>query len=95
MTKPGDNKYPNKYIYSGYGLRFDNTGEFTHPQGRKARNIIIFGVDLSNSVHTTNQTQNILILDHALTQKVNNMTIYEEKMYSPNFSAENKTFCIL
>ena len=94
MTKPGDTKDPDKYIYSGYGLGFDSTGEFTHPQGGKARNITIFGVNSSNSVHTTNQTQNILILGHGLTQKVNNTTIYAEKMYSPNFSAENKTFCL-
>ena len=60
-----------------------------------ARNIIIFGVDLSNSVHATNKTQNILILGHALTQKINNTTIYAEKMYSPNFSAENKTFSLI
>ena len=59
-----------------------------------ARNIIIFGVDSSNSVHATNKTQNILILGHDLTQKVNNTTIYAEKMYSTNFSAENKIFCL-
>ena len=94
VTKPSDTKDPDKCIYSGYGLGFDSTGEFTHPQGRTARNIIIFGVNLSNSVHITNQTQNILILGHGLTQKVNNITIYAEKMYSPNFSTENKTFCL-
>ena len=59
-----------------------------------ARNIIIFEVYLSNSVHATNKTQNILILGHGLTQKVSNTTIYAEKMYSPNFSAENKIFCL-
>ena len=59
-----------------------------------ARNIIIFGADLSNSVHATNKTQNILILGHGLAQKVNNTTIYAEKLYSPNFSAENKRFCL-
>ena len=77
-----------------YDLGFDSTGQFNHPQGGMARNIIIFGVDLSNSVHATNKTRNILILSHGLTQKVNNTTIYAEKMYSPNFSAENKIFCL-
>ena len=56
--------------------------------------IIIFGVDLSNSVHSTNKTQNILILGHGQTQKVNNTAIYAEIMYSPNFIAENKIFCL-
>ena len=86
VTKAGDSTDTDKYIYSGYGLGFDSTGQFSHPQGGMARNIIIFGVDLSNSVHATNKTQNILILGHGLTQKVNNTTIYAEKMYSPNFS---------
>ena len=56
--------------------------DFDHPQGGKARNIIIFGVNSSKS-----KTQNILMLGHGLTRKVN-------KMYSPNFSAENKIFCL-
>ena len=71
MTKPDDTKDLDKYIYCGYGLGFDNTGEFTHPQGGIARNVIIFGLNLYikkyiNSVHTTNQIQNILILGHGL-----------------------------
>ena len=69
-------------------------GQFIHPQGGMAKNIIIFGVNSSNSVHATNKTQNILIPGHGLTQKANNTTIYAEKMYSPNFSAENKIFCL-
>ena len=68
--------------------------QFTHPQGGMVRNMIIIGVDSSNSVHATNKTQNTLILGHGLTQEVNNTTIYAEKMYSPNFSAENKIFCL-
>ena len=94
MTKPGDTTDTEKYIYSGYGLGFASSGQFSPPQCGMARNIIIFGVDLSNSVHATNKTQNILILGHGLTQKVNNTTIYAEKMYSPNFSAENEIFCL-
>ena len=92
MTKPGDTTDTDKYIYSGYDLGFDSSGQFSHPQGGMARNIIIFGVELSNSVHATNKTQNILILSHGLTQKVSSTRIYAEKMYSPNFSAENEIF---
>ena len=94
MTTPGDTTDTDKYICSGYGLGFDSTGQFTHPQGGMARNTIIFGVNSSNSVHATNKTKNILILRHGLTQKVNNTAIYAEKMYSPNFRAENKIFCL-
>ena len=94
MTKPGDTTDTDKYIYSGYGFGFDSAGQFTHSQGRMDRNIIIFGVNSSNTVHTTNKTKRILMLGHGLTQEVNNTTIYAEKMYSPNFSAENKIFCL-
>ena len=94
VNKPGDTTDTDKYIYSAYGLGFESTGQFTHPQSGMARNIIIFGVDSSNSVHATNKTQNILILGHGLTEKVNNTATNAEKMYSPNFSAENKIFCL-
>ena len=92
MTKPGDTTDTDKYSYSGYGLGFDSMGQFSHPQGGMARNILLFEVNSSNSIHATNKTQNILILGHGLTQKVNNTTIYAEKIYSPNFSAGNKIF---
>ena len=29
-----------------------------------------------------------------LYKKIDDTTIYAEKMYSPNFSVENKTFCL-
>ena len=31
VTKPDDTTDPDEYIYSGYGLRFDSKGEFSHP----------------------------------------------------------------
>ena len=94
MTKPGDTTDTDKYIYCDYGLGFDRTGQYTHPQNGMARNIIIFGVNLSNSVYATNKIQKILILGHGPAKKVNNTTINAEKMYSPNFSEKNKIFCL-
>ena len=46
VTKLDDTTDTDKYIYSGYGLGYDRTGQFSHPQGGMTRNIIIFGVDL-------------------------------------------------
>ena len=83
-----------KYIYSGYGIGFDHSGVFTHPEGSLARNVIVFGADMSGSVHASNKTQNILVLGKAFIQKINNTTIHAEKMYSPNFSVENKIFVL-
>ena len=56
MTKHGDATDTDKYIYSGYGLGFDCTAQFTHAQGGMARNII-FVVNSSSSVHATNKTK--------------------------------------
>ena len=49
---------------------------------------------MSRSVHASNKMQNILVLGRAFIQKINNTTIYAEKMYSPNFSVENKIFVL-
>ena len=84
-----------KWLYSGYGIGYDLTGSFTHPDDRKkAKNGIIFGANMSNSRHSTNKAQSVLVLDHGLIQKINDTTIYGEKMYSPNFTVDNKAFCL-
>ena len=87
-SRPNDTTDPDKYIYSGYGIGFDHTGVFTHPEGNLARNVIIFGADMSGSVHASNKTQNILELGKAFIQKINNTTIHAEKMY------ENEIFVL-
>ena len=88
------NSDTDKWQYSGYRIGFDSKREFTHPGGGDGRNVIIFGVDLSSSRHATNKTQSVLVLGHSLIQKINDTTIYAEKMYLPNFTINNKTFCL-
>ena len=85
---------PPKWQYSGHGLAFDRTVQFTHNDGSLARNITICGADLSTSRHSTNKTQNNLLLGHAFIQKINDTIIYAERSYSPNFSIDNKVFCL-
>ena len=55
VTKPNNPTDPEKYVFSGYGVSFDRTGQFTHSDGIQARNVIIFRVDLSASNHNTNK----------------------------------------
>ena len=93
-SRPNNITDPDKYIYSGYSIGFDHAGTFTHPEGNLVKNVIIFGADMSGSVHASNKTQNILVLGQAFIQKINNITIYIEKTYSPNFSVENKIFAL-
>ena len=70
---------PDKFIYSGYGTGFDHTGTFTYPEGNLAINVIIFGTDMSGSVHASNKTQNLLVLGKAFIQKIIDTSIYAEK----------------
>ena len=94
MKKPNDTTDPPKYNYFGYDIAFVRSGQFTSSDGTLPRNVVIFGADLSKSTHATNKTQNILVLGHGFIQKINNTTIYAEETYSPNFSVENKVFCL-
>ena len=52
---------------------------FSQPSGGTRRNVIIFGADMSSSVHVNNKGKDILILEKGPTQGL------AEKMYSINF----------
>ena len=51
LTKNAD---IDKYGYSGYGTGFDRKSSFSFPGGGFGQNVLIFGVDMSSSVHTDN-----------------------------------------
>ena len=82
-----------KYKYFGYGIRFDSRGSFSNPSGEYGRNAIIFGADLSSSSHANNKTRSTLVLGKDFIQGIDGTTIYAEKMYSTNFTVDNKEFC--
>ena len=42
------NANPDKYVYSGYGIRFNSRSEFSVPDGSVGKNVIVFGVDMSS-----------------------------------------------
>ena len=82
-----------KYKYSGYGIGFDRKGEFSFGNGF-GQNEIIFGADMSSSIHSTNKTKNILVLGKDFVQGLDDTTIYAEKLYSINFTKTNTKFCL-
>ena len=53
--------YVDLYKYSRYGIGFDRKGFFSinHEVGK---NVIIFGADMSSSLHIDNKKKDILIL---------------------------------
>ena len=46
------------------------------------------------SIHASNKTKDFLVLGKGRIQMIKKTTIYTEKKYSPNFSAENKIFVL-
>ena len=86
ITKNTDSSKNN---YIGYGLCFDEGGEFGHTvkQGNfncttNAKNVIIFGVDMSSSFHATNRANNIFVMGKDSIQGINDTAICAEKTVS-------------
>ena len=52
---------------------------FSHPSGGFGKNVIIFGADMSSSVHVNNKTRNILVLGKDFIQGTDNTIIYAKK----------------
>ena len=82
-----------KYKYSGYRIGFDRHGFFSHPSGETGRNVIILGVDMSSSTKIDNRKKDILNLGNGPTQDLEH-TLSAGKMYSINFTENNKKFCL-
>ena len=87
LTKNSD---IDKYECSGYGIGFDSKRTFSHRSGATGVNVVIFGADMSSSVHANNKTKNVLILGEGFTQGLEDTTLYAEKMYPINFIAARK-----
>ena len=94
ITKNSDNSKNN---YKGYGICFDERSEFGHTiteggfaQTADARNVLIFGADMSFSVHATNRANHIYFMGTGLTQGINDATIYAEKNFYTNFTDPGK-----
>ena len=89
LTKNSD---IDKYKYTGYGTGFDSKGTLLFSDGSFGQNVIIFGADMSSSVHANNKINNILVLGKDFIQGINGTTIYAEKIYSINFTNKSYTF---
>ena len=91
ITKNATNYDKNNY--KGYSICFDERSEFGHTITESghahitdARNVLIFGADMSFSVHATNRANHIYLMGTGLTQGINDTTIYAEKNFYRNFT---------
>ena len=95
------NANTSKYNYKGYGICFDESEEFTPVKKRgnfsdttDGRNVITFGADMSFSERANNRRNNIYVMGKDYVQKINNTTIYAEKIYYRNFTDPGKKFVL-
>ena len=86
-----------KYDYKGYGIYFDERSEFGHTiteggfvHTTDARNVLIYGADMSFSVHKTNRANHIYVMGTGLTQGIHDTTLYAEKNFYRNFTDPGK-----
>ena len=98
ITKNADTS---KYVYKGYGICFDERSQFGHTitEGGRAhtangRNVLIFGADMSFSVHKTNRANHIYVMRHGFTQGIHDTMLYVEKNYYRNFTEPGKKFML-
>ena len=98
ITKNADTS---KYDYKGYGICFDERSQFGHAitEGSRAhttngRNVLIFGADMSFSVHKTNRENHIYVMGDGFTQGIHDTTLYAEKNYYRNFTGPCKKFML-
>ena len=76
-------------------MGFDTRGIYLLPSGRFGRNVVIFGVHMSSSVHVVNKEKDILILGKGPTQELGEDSLTSEKMFSVNFTDGAKYFLSL
>ena len=58
LTKNAD---IDNYKYSGYGIGFDRRSNFSFPNAGFGQNVLIFGADLSSSIHVDNKKKDMRI----------------------------------
>ena len=99
ITKDPTNNSKNNY--KGYGLCFDERSNFSHTitqDGRQrtsnGKDVLIFGADMSSSIHATNRANHIYFFGEGLTPGINDTTIYAEKNYWRNFTEHGEKFVL-
>ena len=81
-----------KYKYSGYGIGFERRSSFSFTGGGFGQNVLIFGADMSASIHIDNEKKDILVLRRGLTQGLESTLL--QKKCTLNFTLTKRKFCL-
>ena len=87
------NVHAHKYPYSGYVIGFNALLQFPLPSGERGKNIVIFGLDNSLSVHVDNRKKDILSLGERPPDGLDDTTITAEAKCSVNISNHRNKIC--
>ena len=97
ITKNADTS---KYDYKGYGICFDERSEFGHTiteggftHTADARNVLIFGADMSFSVHKTNRANHIYVMGTGLTQGFTILRYMQKRTFTETLQTPVKHLC--
>ena len=97
ITKNADTS---KYDYKGYGICFDERSEFGHTiteggftHTTDARNVLIFGADMSFSVHKTNRANHIYVMGTGLTQGFTILRYMQKRTFTETLQTPVKHLC--
>ena len=82
-----------KYMSSGYRIKFDSAGSWSFDNDF-AKFFIIFGIDKSSSSHADNRKNNFLILGEGPTSGIDGSFGSPEKNFHINFIRANAKFCL-
>ena len=83
-----------KHKYEGHGMCFDEGGTSSKGGINNGRNVMIFGLHENSPTHETNKANNIYVMGDFIVQRINDTTMYAEKVYSQNFTAPDKKFVL-
>ena len=82
------------YRYSGYGISLDSGSSFSFGDSISAKNVIMFGCDMSFSSHANSRTNIIYVLVKDFIQGIHGATVYAEKIYKTDFTQQDKKFVL-
>ena len=92
-VKLTNNAYSEKCKYSGWGIEFCLLRIFIY-RWKGGKNVIIFGADMSSSIHIDDKNKDILIFIEVPSQGWDDKTLTAEAKYPKNFTQPRKRFVL-
>ena len=89
-----------KNNYKGHGICFDERSEFGHTiteggftHTTDARNVLIFGADMSFSVHATNRANHIYLMGTGLRKVLTILRYMQKRTFTETLEISVKNLC--